>query len=688
MQARGKAGFSMSAAAAAVAAALGLSPSVSAQEAAVPDREDVRLDTVVVKGQAMRATQAPFSTTSFDTEAIRDKQVAQPQELFRWVPGMNVRSFGLGAVADAISLRGFNSGGHGGDIGIVIDGIPLNEAMSHADGYADLNVVIPLEIDTLTIFRGPVSPLYGNFNRAGLIVIDTRKTGAYRQGDFSIGSNTTGDAQAAFGARLGAAQQLNLAAQYNTTDGFRPQADASRATLAGRWSVDLSPALQLALSGRLHRGEADSASYLTGAQFASDPYGIDPRVRNDGAKKNFGTLRADANYLIDPQLKLLSFVYGTKQDFSRWFSRPVSANPAADWAQREESYDRNVSGAGVNLNGQARLAGGPLNWVVGVETFRESTDYVFYDGLNNRQRVNPAQYDRNTTLNSQSAFAEVEAPVSTLFKPTVGFRYDRFTGRCERNGAETGTDPCGPLADVDHFSPKLGVRSDVIAGLQLRASWSEGFALPPNFAKYALGAASLDPNVFRQTELGALWKSRSLRIDVAGYRITSTQEIRTIAPGVYENFGATLRRGLEASVGWSLRDDLSATVAWAHADTEVTQNANAALLGKEVTGVPDQTLTLGVDYAPAQGLGASAALRHIGRYAIDAPNTRFYDGFSTLDLGLTYNGAWSGTRYRAYLRLDNALDEVYSTSVTVIGGQVVYATGAPRTLRLGVQLDF
>ena len=650
----------------------------------VASTELQKLESVVVKGQALRGAHAPFSSTAFDTDQIRDQQVSQPQEMFRWVPGMNVRNYGLGGVADVVTLRGFGGGAHGGDIGYVIDGIPLNEAMSHADGYADLNVVIPLEIDSLTVLRGPISPLYGNFNRAGVIVIDTRKTGAYRQGDFSLGSNTTGDAQVALGARLAPGQQLNIAAQGVTTAGFRPQSDAWRANLAGRWTMDVAGALQLALSGRLHTGEAESASYLTPEQFAVDPYGIDPRVRNDGAEKNFGTLRADLNYLLGPQLKLLTFAYTTQQDFTRYFSRSVSANPAADWAQREETYDRSVFGAGANLNGQAGLAGGTLNWVGGIETFRESTDYLFFDGLNNRVRVNPAIYDRTSTLNSVSAFGEVEAPLHRLFKPTLGLRYDRFSGDCSRNGAETGTDPCGDLADVDHLSPKIGVRSDVLPQLQLRVSWSEGFALPSNFAKYALGAAQVDPNVFRQTEFGFAWRPLDgLKADLAWYRLDSSQEIRTVSPGVYENYGGTRRDGLELSLDWHPRDELHLTVAWATADSDVTENASAALLGKRVAGVPKSMGTLGVAWAPPAGLGASATVRDVGRYATNATNTAWYDGYTLLDLALTYTGRTAALRYRAYLRVDNATDKVYAGNVST-----TYAPGAPRTVRVGAQLDF
>ena len=47
---------------------------------------------------------------------------------------MPVRDFGLGGVANSIITRGFGNGGQGGDLGAVMGGIPLNEAMSHGDG--------------------------------------------------------------------------------------------------------------------------------------------------------------------------------------------------------------------------------------------------------------------------------------------------------------------------------------------------------------------------------------------------------------------------------------------------------------------------------------------------------------------------------------------------------------------------
>lgn len=643
------------------------------------------LGSVVVKGQALQGANAPFSVTRYDTDAIRDERVSNPQEMFRFVPGMNVRNLGLASVADNVTLRGFGGGGHGGDVGFVVDGIPLNEAMSHADGYADLGILVPLEIAAMTVYHGPVSALYGNYNRGGLVAYETRKGGEYRNADLRVGSHSTVDAQLAAGLPLAEGRQsLNLAAQLYRTDGYRPQSDGSRGTLSARWSAELSPALDLSVAARGHGGEGDSAAYLPIDEFEANPRGIDPRTRNDGAEKDFGTLRADLGWRLSPDVKLLGFVYGTRQDFTRWFSRPVSA---AEWSQREEAYERDVRGGGINFNGRLPRASGALNWVAGVETFRESTDYLFFEGLDDRQRVNPAMFDRTTDLDSVSAFGELEAPLHPLFKPWVAVRHDRFSGDCTVNGPETGNQPCEKLNRINHTSPKLGVRSDLASGLQLRASYAEGFALPSNFIKYSSGAADLEPNVFRQVELGAHWRIATVEADIAWYRARSNNEFRTIAPGNYENFGATLRKGLEASLSWYPLPDLQLSAIYGSADSEIRQNANPALVGNQVTGVPDYTATLVLRYDPMTGWGGSAVLRKVDDYALTADNGPYDGGYSTLDLALTYT-AIGRFRYRASLGIDNATDRKYYTSASIFAGSQLVAPAAPRTFNLGVQMDF
>jgi outer membrane receptor protein involved in Fe transport len=669
---------------AATVAALLLPAAAIARESAEPAGT---LEEIVVKGQYLRAQDAPYSATTLSAAEIRDLgSVGATDRLFERVPGMAVRDLQLGGVANNIVIRGFGSGGHGGDLGAILDGIPLNEAMSHADGYVDLNVVVPLEIDALTVYKGPVSPLYGNFNRGGLVAIQTRTGGDYAEVDLAGGSFDTVDLQAAFGTALGERQQLNLAGQWYTTGGWRPQSDAERGTLAGRWSLQATPALQLALSGRRHTGDADSASYLLRRQWETDPRGIDPRVQNDGAEKDFGTLRADVNYEFGPRAKLLTYAYRTRQDFTRWFSRPVNATT---WRQREETYDRTVDGLGTSLNGLFAVAAREWKYVAGVETIRESTEYQFYDALDFRQRTGPAVSDRETSLDTWSAFGELEAPLHELAQLTLGFRADRFDGGCERLGPETGTDPCGPLNDASHVSPKLGLRSQVRPSLQLRASWAEGFALANGFVKYSVGGQPLDETVFRQTELGARWTAGdTVDLDVAVYRLDSDGEVRTVSPGVFENFGATRREGIEAALTWQPLAELRLTGVYGVTTTEIVENADPRLVGRRIAGVPVNTATFDAEWAPWPAWSLTAGYRFVGSYSIDAFNALSAASHSLVDLGVAYRQEAERWPYRAYLRVDNLQDRGYATSELLLANQRAVAPGAPRAVHAGVQVNF
>ena len=664
--------------------------SLSANAASATESHDAEtttvasLPTIEIKGQTARGAAAAYSSTELSTQDIQDAHISHPQELLRKVPGMSVQSYQLSGVGDAIVMRGFGGGGHGGDIGVVLDGIPLNEAMSHADGYVDLNVVVPLEIDRFTVYKGPVSALYGNFNRAGLMAVETRKHEEYKDVDVSLASHSTLDAQAAFGLKIGEGEHLNLAAQHYRSNGFRAQSKNDRSTLSARWSKQVNSDFEFSISGRLHHSEGDNPGYLTGAQFAVDPYGKDARAMNDGAKKDFATLRADVRYTLASELTWLGFAYTTQQSFSRWFSRPANT---VSWRQREESYKRTVYGAGMSLNGSHQTTFTPLKWVAGIETFREATDYEYYDGLSNRTRVNPAISDRTSKLNSLSAFGELDAPIHPLFQVSAGLRWDRFTGDCSRNGPETGTDPCGALNKTSHASPKIGVRSQVAPGVLLRTSWSEGFALPSTFAKYALGAAHLDPNIFRQTEVGAQIKPmQGLVLDVAAYRMLSSDEIRAVAAGVYENYGRTRRTGVEASALWAAHRSVDLQLAWGSARSRVLENGNAALIGNQVAGVPRSTTTLGVTWRPAPSWETSLTWRRVGRYAVNDTNAAHYNGFSTWDAGVSHDLPSSGLRI--YAVVSNLADKVHATSSSVIGGTQLYTPGAPRTFKVGLQARF
>jgi iron complex outermembrane receptor protein len=168
--------------------------------------------------------------------------------------------------------------------------------------------------------------------------------------------------------------------------------------------------------------------------------------------------------------------------------------------------------------------------------------------------------------------------------------------------------------------------------------------------------------------------------------LRSRGEVRTVSPGVYENYGATRREGIEASLRWSPSELFELAAVYGLTQTRIEQNADARLLGLAVPGVPKHTATLEAALRPVAGLAIDATWRYVGAYQVDALNTQQASSYGLLDLGIAYVRAGEH-RYRLYARLENALDRRYATSVSLIGGERLFAPGAPRVLRTGVQID-
>ncbi|MFG5411165.1 TonB-dependent receptor [Piscinibacter sakaiensis] len=638
------------------AAALGLCAAAMAEDGTTT----TTLDTVVVKGQGLsEGRHQPFSVTRFDAALLRERQVSQAQQLFREVPGMTVRGLGYDGVADSMTLRGFSGGGHGGDIGFVIDGIPLNEASSHADGYADLNVIVPLELAGMDVFKGPVSALYGNFNRAGVVALRSRQGGDYRELDARVGSYGVVDVQGAYGGRAGGLT-LNGAAQAYRSGGYRPDTGSERATLSGRAAL---------------RAESTTASVVTQAQFDRRDgfFDKDPRVQNDGADKDFATLRTDLAHQLAPGLRLLAFAYGTDQNFTRYFTRPTNAST---WQQRAEDYRRRVRGFGLNLNGEQAVGGRRLRWVAGAESYEERTRFRYADGLIGRA-VGP-----NTLT------AGVAGGTGTLDR-LLRTDTDALFGQAEWALAEQA---------FAVTTPKLGLRSTWVPGvLEARGSVAEGFALPGDAAKFTAGLA-VEPTVFRQHEIGLrLTPAPGLLADVAVFRIDSRDEVALTdaATLTYANVGRTRREGVEAELRWSPADAFELRAVLAHNRSKVIESLATTpwLVGSELTGVARRMATLTATVRPAEAWSLSATARSVGRMAITQPSATaapVYDGgYDTVDLMLAWEpAAAGGRRLRGTLQVANLTDRRYATSSGVTAGLRTYNPAPPRTVMVGASLDF
>lgn len=646
------------------------------------------LEEITVKGDAFLPQNAAATAHVIGLEEIRALPGDNPLRLLEQAPGVDLGAYRQGGVADVFSIRGFGEGGHGGDVAVQVDGIPLNEADGHADGYADLNVLVPLELERISVYKGPSTALFGNFARGGTVAIDTRRSGDYSDFYLSGGAYETIDAQLAFGQRLhlGAGKkplQSNLAFQFFSTDGYAANSRYLKGTLSGRFSYDIGPRTDANVSLRAHRGEWSGPGYIPEEQFLDEERRRlqGPNAEDDGGIKSFYAERIGVNHSINDRLRLVSFAYAVQQDFTRYAK--FGYEPGG---QSERFNQRGVYGAGTSLNGNAELGQVPATFVLGAEIYSERTQRKRW-ATSNRVRRDQIQ-DRDFDIQNAALFIQADIEPSPYFRPTVGLRFDQFFGQYEN--ADPGQTPItSDLQDLAHLSPKFGLRSMILSGLDVRFSATNGYILPNGPDKYD-ATLNVDPSEIWQYEAGLTYDpGASVRLDLVGYLLDTSKEIVEDPPGsgVFRNAGKTRRRGIEAEVTVRPVTRLRVRLVAGAIDTEILENPDATLVGKKLTGVPSRTLSGSVDYVSTAGLGGRLHVHNIGAYQLDALNAVQYDGYTVADLTLYYElGAGFTRGGRLFVQIENVLNERYAEAVFSGFGTLNYAPAPPRRVSAGISV--
>jgi len=595
--------------------------------------EVIKLEDITVKGEAVPYPLLPATINIIDSEDIEELTIQRTDEILEEIPGIEIGNYNQGGVANSFSIRGFRSAAHGGDAAIYIDGIPLNEGESHADGYADMNVIIPLEIEKVEIYKGPSSALFGNFARGGVVSFHTKKDGEYNKFKVDYGSFDTVNVQGAFGHKFRSRIQNNTAFQFYSTDGYQDNSEWIRGNLSSRFTYSFSERLNASLSFRFHSSEWDAPGYIPEYQFVNEDESEHQAVNaeDDGGEKEFFTQRLDLGYNFKENIRFLYWIYSTQQDFTRFAK--FGYNPGG---QTERNYDRKVYGSGMSLNFEGEVSSYPLKGVIGAEYYYEDTDWLRWNTAN-RVRTALIQ-DREFIIKTTSLFGQINAVFSPYFRPQIGLRYDTFDGRYENRDPGT----AGFLHDMneyDYLSPKLGFHSQLIKAVDFRASYCEGFALPRGEAKYD-PSINVDPINIRQYEVGfQITPSEKVFFDLAGYILDTSDEILEDPPGSgqYRNVGKTRRKGVEAELRFRPLERCEFFGNISLIDTEIKSNPDPTLIGKEVRGIPENVINLGLKYQFPIGLGTRIKWRHVGEYFIDAQNLYKYEGYDVVDAKLFYD---------------------------------------------------
>ncbi len=164
---------------------------------------------------AQPLTEALPHTTVVTQEDIVNSQAPDLRTLLRNQAGVEFSTTGGMGSTTSLFMRGANSN----QSLVLIDGVRIS---SSSTGTAQLENILPDEIDHIEVVRGNVSALYGSDAIGGVVQIFT-KSGAGKQPDGTAqaeyGSNNTRRATVGYGGQVGDTS-FNLTGSIYKTDGF------------------------------------------------------------------------------------------------------------------------------------------------------------------------------------------------------------------------------------------------------------------------------------------------------------------------------------------------------------------------------------------------------------------------------------------------------------------------------------
>lgn len=672
--------------------------------------ESVELDLKLSEGAIDLASvsveaRRPFSAAS--SSAIRDfdlkvKPVRSAQDILQLVPGLMIAQHAGGGKAEQIFLRGFDAD-HGTDVGLYVDGIPVNMVThGHGQGYADLHFIIPELIEGVEVYKGPYFSQFGNFGTAGSVQMRTTDHPEHNLVKMEGGMFQTAKATTVLKIPTnGMHQSAYVAGQYYHSNG--PVEDPQgfmRANFLGKFHTHLSPKSELGISLGAF-ASAWNASGQIPERAVEDGIitrwgSIDPLEGGSTSRKNFSV---DYHFMEgddhDFQLQAYMTQYDFKlySNFTFWLDDPVNGDMI------EQNDHRRIYGINARYGFRKNLgrirshtrAGGGVR-----------SDHIDLSLWKSPERNRMFAYTSHSVAETNLDFwISQDLVFSRQFKIQAGLRGDYFlfdvVDHLEQEGA---TDPdlvrASGYAQKALLSPSLNVVWSPLRDLDIFVNGGTGFH--SNDARDVVVAQRMDLDI--ETLPRALGSELGLRAGL-GRRMIATlaawylhleEELVFVGDaGTTEISGETRRTGLDAELRFQL-------AAWLWGDVDVNLSDGRYLREAEganhIPLAPRVTSQGGLNMQHPSGLEASLRYRYIGDRPANEDNSVVASGYFLANLVLAYS--WN--HFRVFAQVENLLNTTWNEAQfdtesrlfneALPVSEIHYTPGNPLNVQAGISYEF
>lgn len=298
-------------------------------------------------------------------------------------------------------------------------------------------------------------------------------------------------------------------------------------------------------------------------------------------------------------------------------------------------------------------------------------------------RQNGSDADNHGLATVAAIYAQDQLMLSSRLHAVLGVRFDSFNVDFRDNRTQTDLS-----SDDTLLSPRAGLIFKASPTVSLYGSYSLTY-LPragEQLASLSLTNQALDPEEFRNYELGARWHlPPALTLTGAVYRLErgNVAAPDPLDPSRSILLDAQRTKGLELEVAGKLSRAWTIAGGYAYQDGRITQSiSQSALAGATLAQVPKNSFSIWNKYDVSSRWAVGVGTIHRGAVFTSTDNTVVLPGFTRVDGALFVH---VNTNIRAQMNVENLFDTTYYASAH---SNTNITPGSPRALRVSLSTRF
>ena len=611
------------------AVTLASTPTIFAQEQGEPEIEEIHVwgRSLQLLGIADSASQGVVGYDDFSTRPI-----ARVAELVEVIPGMIATQHSGPGKANQYFLRGFNLD-HGSDFSTYFDGMPVNwRTHGHAQGYMDLNFIIPELIERLDFQKGPYFADTGDFSLAGSNRMKTYDSLQEGFSELTLGSEDEIRFLTADSFEVGDGILLYALEHQQTNGFFDLDQDVRKYNGILKYTGDIGN-----IPSRITFSAYNSVWVSTNQ--------VPERAVQSGLIDRFG--------FIDPDLGGESYRYSLTGTFelSDWdldlyassyymslINNPTyMLNDSINGDEFEQEDERILLGGYLRNEAETEIFGIPVTRNIGTDLRYDNVSELNLFYTVGRKRISSLREDEAEEL-SIGAFADLQFSLTDQLRATLVVRFDYYDFEVEA------LRPGNSGSDNDSlWQPKVSLAYRVNENLELYANYGQGFH--SNDARTAVN--TIDPATGYPTDsLDALVKGKGnefgfrydtlegFNFSIARFELDLDSELVFVGDaGTTEPSDPSRRSGIELSSFWEIGEPLVFDISVAKSDGHfrgLPPGENA------IPDAHDLVAAAGLTYHVPNGWTTSLRVRHFSDAVLTKDESVKKDSSTLIHFGVSY----------------------------------------------------